>query len=251
MISYESLLRSAQFAKNAYLSQGKLAVMYNAADKLSVFEYTEDFLDIQGFVVTYENDVTIVFRGTESVKDWVHNIRAAQVETPYGNIHKGFWNSWEAIKPTVINCCGGMKDKRIWVVGHSLGAACASVCALDLADEGFNIHRVVTFGSPKVGDDKWKDIYNSKLHDKTDRVVNNNDIVCDIPDTPGSSDKIGYSHVGELHYINSKGMLLVGTSSKDKCFDRVIGAVKGVFVDFVTDHFIDNYIKHIEKYTKS
>lgn len=247
MISYESLLRSAQYARDAYLTQKELNVLYHDADHIVTFEYTEKFLDVQGYIIVYENDATVVFRGTESFKDWIHNARALQVDSPYGKVHKGFWNSWESIKSTVFGCCSNLEEKRIWIVGHSLGAACATICALDMKSSGFNIHRVVTFGSPKVGGDEWKDNYNTALGERTDRVRNCNDIVCDIPDTPG---KTGgrYDHVSTLHYINSKGMLLIGTSSKDRCFDRMIGFVKTAGTGLVTNHSMKQYIKHIEAY---
>jgi triacylglycerol lipase len=43
---------------------------------------------------------------------------------------------------------------QLWVTGHSLGAALATLAAADFAKEGYQ-PVVYTMGSPRVGDRDW------------------------------------------------------------------------------------------------
>ena len=58
---------------------------------------------------------------------------------------------------------------KLWITGHSLGAALATLCASRYG----NVQGVYTFGSPRVGNNGFKE----KLQVKIYRVVNNDDIV--------------------------------------------------------------------------
>jgi len=44
---------------------------------------------------------------------------------------------------------------QLWVAGHSLGAALATLAAADFAKEGYQ-PVVYTLGSPRVGDKDWQ-----------------------------------------------------------------------------------------------
>ena len=68
------------------------------------------------------------------------------------------------------------------MTGNSLGAALATLAA----DRYGNVQGVYTFGSPKVGNDVFKE----KFIVKTYSIVNNKDIVTRVP-PPGI-----YKHVG-------------------------------------------------------
>ena len=49
----------------------------------------------------------------------------------------------------------------LYVAGHSMGAAMAHICALDLKFTlGFDDVNVYTYGSPRVGNDIFKDFFN-------------------------------------------------------------------------------------------
>jgi hypothetical protein len=79
------------------------------------------------------------------------------------------------------------------MTGHSLGAALATLGASRYG----NVQGVYSFGSPRVGNDVFKE----KFDVKTYRIVNNDDIVARVP-PPGV-----YVHVGELKFIDSNGII--------------------------------------------
>uniref|UniRef100_A0A1I7S5H6 Lipase_3 domain-containing protein n=2 Tax=Bursaphelenchus xylophilus TaxID=6326 RepID=A0A1I7S5H6_BURXY len=71
----------------------------------------------------------------------------------------------------------------IWVTGHSLGGAMASLCAATIAfDYPKASERVVlyTFGEPRVGDKKYADLLDNHIPNSF-RVIHNRDVVVNIP----------------------------------------------------------------------
>ncbi len=96
--------------------------------------------------------------------------------------------------------------RPVWVAGHSLGAAMATLHSADLLralHEGTSDTRLsglITFGSPRAGDRVFRD----QMHDlaltfgvSMLRVRNGNDIVTALPNTIDSIGW-GYAHVGPM-----------------------------------------------------
>ena len=81
--------------------------------------------------------------------------------------------------------------RKIWMTGHSLGAALATLAA----DRYGNVQGVYTFGSPRVGDGAFKKNFEVEAY----RIVNNKDIVTRVP-PPGR-----YKHVGDIKFIDADG----------------------------------------------
>jgi len=110
-----------------------------------------------------------------------------------GKVHSGFKAAlddvWEMMLPEIKNL--EAQGIKIWVTGHSLGAALATLAADRLQD----VQGLYTFGSPRVGDEEFQ----SRFQLKAFRVVNGNDIVTSMPA------KNPYHHVGKLTFIDPKG----------------------------------------------
>ncbi|RUP51359.1 class 3-domain-containing protein [Jimgerdemannia flammicorona] len=107
----------------------------------------------------------------------------------------------------------GEQIPHLWITGHSLGAATATIFTSVLLwkrtkrgkisgiyggvdiDSWFKLHGTFTFGSPRVGDSDWKDAMETILQNSYQfrpwdqpkyqfwRIINANDIVCSIPPT--------------------------------------------------------------------
>jgi len=112
-----------------------------------------------------------------------------------GKVHRGFKKAldevWFDLLPYVKKLHG--KGCKIWATGHSLGAALATLfaCRYD------HVQGVYTLGSPRVGNDAFREDINAKIY----RIVNNDDIVPRVP-PPGI-----YAHVGELKFIDNDGII--------------------------------------------
>jgi pimeloyl-ACP methyl ester carboxylesterase len=78
--------------------------------------------------------------------------------------HAGFLNEYNAVRERILDALAIISPKKpIWVVGHSLGAALATICGLDLATNSHFAHlNLVTFGSPRVGNQKFAEAFNRR-----------------------------------------------------------------------------------------
>ena len=111
-------------------------------------------------------DLIVVFRGTNSIKDWVTNLYSGPVRvTDRLYAHRGYWEavSWE-MHPMLVslsNALAGQTNPRIYLTGHSKGGGEAILAYLwwttnahDVANNfpGLRGARVsvVTFGAPLV-----------------------------------------------------------------------------------------------------
>ena len=64
------------------------------------------------------------------------------------------------VVPAVKNLVAQFPNYKIWVTGHSLGAAISVLCAVELAQEGFSVN-VINFGCPRVGNQDFSNFYRS------------------------------------------------------------------------------------------
>ena len=107
----------------------------------------------------------------------------------------------------------------VYFTGHSLGAALATISVARF--QGVNC-ALYTFGSPRVGDDRFVRAVLQKTP-KVFRFINCQDIVTQIP--PEVALKNYYRHVGEERYINRTGAILDHPSEFDKWVDATAGVV--------------------------
>lgn len=88
------------------------------------------------------------------------------------------------------------------ITGHSLGAALATLCAVDVQKKTNKVKEVYLYASPRVGNDKFVEYYDNKLKlkDITFSFKTSGDIVPNMP-LAAMPDDLCYSHVGFPHYI--------------------------------------------------
>jgi len=112
-----------------------------------------------------------------------------------GKVHRGFKEALDEVWPDLLPHVRKIQEKgcKIWVTGHSLGGALATL----FAGRYGNVQGVYTFGSPRVGNEVFKEHFEVGMY----RFVNNRDIVPRLP-PPGA-----YVHVGTLKFIDRDGIL--------------------------------------------
>ena len=154
------------------------------------------------------NDILVAFRGTvfDDLSNWLTDDCVVQKrDSAYpGMVHTGFAQTMYSIWPLInAKLPTPVAGRRVWVTGHSLGAAMATLAALRIEAAGFNAISLYTYGSPRVGNPDFYQAYSVPHY----RFVNNCDIV---PHVPLEGMLIGvrpytYMHVGTLEYLDRNG----------------------------------------------
>ncbi|MBN2089872.1 lipase family protein, partial [candidate division KSB1 bacterium] len=139
-----------------------------------------------GFIAQQNEKIFIIFRGTKTVKEWIHNfsINLKECLLPnYGNIHEGFLLIYDSVRKTILENLQKIDTgNKVFVAGHSLGAALATLVVPDIETTiKKKVTALYTFGSPRVGDDTFVKTFNSSFANKSYRIVNTSDIVTSIP----------------------------------------------------------------------
>ncbi len=206
----------------------------------------------QAALIEHADYLCMAFRGTDEKVDWLDNIKAFPEHVLFGSFHRGFWNSlldvWEGMfdRYNELN-----KDKRktkrpLFLTGHSLGGAMATVAAAQLIHNDLPFISVYTFGQPRVMSRDTSRIFNVEAKNRFFRFQNNNDIVTRVP-----SRMMGYSHVGSYIYISEKEKLHDDPGFWFRFLDYHRGALKD-FTEFgfdgVKDHEMANYLAAVEKW---
>jgi triacylglycerol lipase len=151
--------------------------------------------DTRGVIASKDEALIIAFAGTDPLNlvNWVSDFYLGQSDA---DAHEGFQNAAAAVWPevgAVIERC--MKEKRrLFVVGHSLGAAIATV-TVDRArrEKGLETAQVFVFGAPRVGRAEFVARYNAAFGPTSYRLVHGRDIVATVPPS-----ELGFHHVGRF-----------------------------------------------------
>lgn len=159
--------------------------------------------DTQVNILNNNNTLYICFRGTSSLQDWKINLDSRLIEYKKNNnkfkIHNGFYTQYNSVKNNIMPFI--MKNNtynNIVICGHSLGGALATICSFDLCDNIYNSNiTCVTFGSPRVGDKKFVNLYNN-YNISTHRIVISGD---PVPKWPLNGN---YIHICSCIYFKDK-----------------------------------------------
>jgi hypothetical protein len=190
-------------------------VLFEAVPKLVRREYRQSVFG--GYVLATERASIIVFRGTQTTAEWLHNFRSQQrhfvaprTGESYGWIHGGFLAMTEMIRPSPAEVASKLDpSKPCYIAGHSLGAALATICALKIALANPALSdqiRLYSFAGPRVGDPTFAERFSALLPD-TYRVVN---LADGVPLLPTSTMGRHFLHVGqEVSFVGKFGDLLL------------------------------------------
>ena len=229
-VDWKAAIRYAQLVNIAYsvapaapYTPGAIAAITQAGftfvDALYGNELATDISPHSGETVTYgflatsaAGELIAAIRGTETIEEWLHDFAFLFVPNPIhaggGLTEDGFTAIYRSLRagadpnsPTAIaaitNLVSTSGASSITVTGHSLGAALATLLALDAglnSGIGSSGTTVYTFASPRVGELMFQHTYDSVVPD-TYRIYNRPDIVPQAPPFP-------YEHVGNDLELN-------------------------------------------------
>jgi len=167
-----------------------------------------------GYVLQDKNrNIVIVIRGTSGIWEWVHDAEFLYVPCPVtsgaGSTDDGFTAIYKALsvdallQNSLVASLATLKFNlpvnSITICGHSLGAALATITALDVAaNTSFKNPTAYTYASPRTGDPAFASAYNRAVPN-TFRIANRSDVVPMLPLPPM------YEHVLGLAELNTAG----------------------------------------------
>jgi triacylglycerol lipase len=212
--------------------------------KFKSFGFTVvDFFNVDGaqaYLLKDMNGIHVLsFRGTEVTEptDILADLKSGKnIESVGGKIHVGFKGEINKLWPTIQKAVANIDS--LYVTGHSLGAAMATIAAGRMQSK---VIALITFGSPRVGD---KQFVNS-LSVTHYRVQNNCDDVTKVPFR-----LMGFRHHGTHMYMNYYGAfrnLTPWQRIKDMVRSRAKAYTKGQKFLGVYDHMMDSYIAKLGK----
>ena len=135
----------------------------------------------QAYVACNNEFAILAFRGTEAnrMKDIQADAKATQKACPTGErVHSGFMQQYDDISFKLEEALDDpqIKGKPLFITGHSLGGAVATIAARRL-DAEHQIAACYTFGSPRVGTEGWVAQIKTPIY----RIVNSADPVPMVP----------------------------------------------------------------------
>ena len=186
-----------QFEDNRMARKLFVAKLQGGGFKLIKTFYSKE-TDTQAFLAESRDGYAVLaFRGTEIAQreDLTIDAKALKVSVLEGRIHSGFRAAYESVAGEIERSILKLVDLPLYITGHSLGAALATVATQRL-EHNLRIRQRIaacyTFGSPRVGDSHYDIEFKSPIY----RVVNTTDIVTIIPLLA-----MGYIHIGDIRYL--------------------------------------------------
>lgn len=206
---------------------------------------TIDTAGVQAFCAANADTLLVCFRGTDSGADWLANAMAGKITANlHGNVHIGFLRTLLVVEDQVNDFVMDRPGRNLLITGHSQGAAMA---VLHSSRIGREVHALVTFGCPRVGDDDFSILFNQIMSEVSLRFVNNNDAVCRVP-----LKSWGYRHVWRQQYFDRSGALHEDYKPTPlrKWWDSFSGVLRNLrrlkLGDGITDHSIHDYRRLVE-----
>jgi triacylglycerol lipase len=208
-----------------------------------------------GFVAILGKAALLAFRGTQSIGNCLTDAETVLASRPPypGRVHVGFAEAIEDVWPEVRRLLGSRcRAMPLWLAGHSLGGAMATLASLRLSAERYSVRAVYTYGSPRVGDRQFRDEY----HLPNYRFVFDNDLVPHLPF------RWCFKHVGHLKLLDHEGHLTEEQTAWKHRKRLMAGKAKhiqrahrhthephheSIGFDWLADHRLSHYLEAIEK----
>jgi triacylglycerol lipase len=143
---------------------------------------TFDSNGTQAIIVSNKDYTVLGFRGTEatSIKDIKSDLNAKTTTCETGgNIHTGFRDAFNQLAVKIQERLNqdDLKGIPLYITGHSLGGALATIASKKLSHNDGGIAACYTYGAPRVGDEVWLTDIKTPIY----RVVNAADCVTMMP----------------------------------------------------------------------
>ncbi|OQR90782.1 alpha/beta-hydrolase [Thraustotheca clavata] len=219
--------------------------------------------DTYGWVLKGDKRIIVVFRGTLSLPNAFTDLQVNMVypdfavddKKLYGaRVHSGFWAAYLTVRASIRRIVEAtmaeMDEFQLYITGHSLGGALATLMAMDvMTDSTWQLKEevvVYTYGSPRVGNHKFASSFKQYVHNCY-RVCADGDAIVGTPKSSIQSlcvRNLSYKHVGNnvLLSTRAKGTFLINPNIVERAF------ISRLRVNALA-HFGPTYMNLLEKGT--
>lgn len=221
------------------------ACVFNSLEECPTLYKSED--DCEVLLCKHENQSLVVaFRGTSSREDVLTDLSISRVELALSGlsqpnlplVHSGFHEQFFSVNDKIEKEIE--ENEEIIFCGHSLGGALATIGSLyysflypdkDIA--------CVTFGSPRVGDSRFVELFDERI-EKSIRFVNDNDPIPCVPT------RWRFKHVKGLQWLNQDQIEdEIQVWRFYRFLKNTVLSVVGYGYNACDDHKCDYYIKDL------
>ena len=273
----------------------KLRSVLKAGDFELIGVFNNAATDTQGYVAIREGKdeetamAVVAFRGTEDINDWKRDANAELVGVALpndpekkivGKLHKGFNEGFLSVKTDIEKLLSEHKNVPVYLTGHSLGGALATVATWHIA--GQHLAACYTFGAPRAGNFELAQHIRTPIY----RAVNANDPVPFLPPCGGTISILktvtrafgslffsgffniltqqlikvqGYQHYGDIRYIKRRKnstdsvVIIPSVGALERFLRFIANTYKNPWKDVSgspKDHAIGEYREKLHCYTE-
>jgi triacylglycerol lipase len=210
----------------------------------------------QCYVLTNAEHIVLAFRGTEApttidgLKDWLLTDAMNLLIVPEGRLgtdfiaagvsarfHQGFISAlaeiWDPVDEAVAAELKA-SERPLWITGHSLGGALALLAGWLFVRKFVNVHQIITFGGPMIGNKDAVQAFDSGLKGKIFRYVDPRDPVPQLPTMSLVANE--FYHCEQMMCL---GEMAQGSFWKNLAVNSVGGVFTGGGVDAAWKHVMD------------
>ena len=229
----------------------------------------------QAYVGQNSGSIVVAFRGSEfpgsidGFKDWLLTNARNFLVIPEGRIgtdfaaagvgarfHRGFMEAlaeiWQPLHNAVDEAMR-VRERPLWVTGHSLGGAIALMAAWRLHQAFIPVHQICTFGAPMVGNRLAADAYLREFPGRIVRYVDYNDMVPKLPTMSLLNNH--YDHVQREIVLGSENeqsganqlASIAATEDSDQISEPIAGKLWTDVQSGISSHLMNNYIARINE----
>ena len=152
----QTALRCAELSKLAYLPYPVVLERLPGYGLQAEMELCDKDTDTQGFIASDSSSIIVVFRGSDSFIDVITNLKFEPVPIGPGQplAHEGFVKALNAVYTSIDEKLKPhLGQKQLFITGHSLGAALASLLSYRLSVNYPTCQpNLYAFACPPVGD---------------------------------------------------------------------------------------------------
>lgn len=187
-------------------------------------------------IIEFPKISILAFRGTIppippsciAFQDWMSDLLVGtkRVNGFEGRVHTGIYDAYHSLKDEIFSHLES--GKPLIITGHSKGGPMSTYAAYDAINHyGLEVHKVITFASPRPGDREFANEYNAILASKglfQTRYENDLDVVPLLP--PEQDNDREYA---ELLSVMAFGLYRLGYHKMAEAVEIFAGLLEGIY----------------------